>query len=107
MDPKLEIAIVVAVVVVICLFLVRRTFTKGTFTASKSGVSGTLHGNPNAAPPAAGVDLAGAEFKDENEFTAKGDVRVKAPDMRAGSKNKFTFGEASPEETKDSDLPKN
>jgi len=92
MDAKVQIALVIAVAVIVSLFIVRRIFTKGSIQVSKRGVKGTLEGNPNAAPPGQGVDLSEAEFKDKNKFIADNEARVKAQHLKAGSGNQFQFG---------------
>lgn len=92
MDYKAQIAIIIAVAVIVVVLVLRHIFTKGSIEVNRRGVKGTLEANPNVSPPAPGVDLSEAEFKDRNRFEATEGARIKAPGMRAGSDNEFNIG---------------
>lgn len=94
-DIRVIIAIVIAVAVVIVIWLLRERITGFVLRISKKGLEGNIKADTGAAPPAQGVDLTGAKFKDENEFIANSEAKVKAPNLQAGNRNKFLFGSGS------------
>lgn len=92
MDTKVIVAIVIAVAVILVILILRNRITsfRGKFT--KSGVETEIKAAQPETPPAIGIDLSDAEFKDNNKFKVDKEARVKARGLKAGSGNDFSFG---------------
>jgi len=79
--------IVIAVAVIVAIFILRDRITGFRGRFSRKGVHAEIKAAEPESPPATGVDLSGAQFKDHNKFTTGDDARIKAQNMKAGSGN--------------------
>jgi hypothetical protein len=91
-DPHIIVPIVIAVAVVAVFIIIRNRITRFRGEFGKGGVKVDLGAAEPDVPPATGVNLTGAQFKDKNTFEADSEARVKASNLQVGSENKFRFG---------------
>ena len=91
-DPRVLITIIVAVAVIIVFIIMQKRITRFRGSVGKGGGKVEVGAAEPYVPPAPGVDLSRAQFKDKNKFEAGAEARVKAPEMRAGTGNEFRFG---------------
>jgi hypothetical protein len=99
-DPKVIVSIVIAIVVISVFIILRNRITGFRGRVTRSGVKMEVKAAQPEVPPAVGVDLSGAKFKDQNKFAADNEARVKAQNLQAGSGNEFQFGSV-PKPTED------